>query len=174
MKIKFDNTDRRHVIDLLSEHVSSRLSRAENRHIYLKDNSGNRYVVLGGTGDWHGIPDDVIEDIEQNHLDSKLVVAIKNQKSLKIYWGEIKPLLKSLGKLPRPGNDKYTFHVDERHDYLSVREAKTVTLALFKEIPHTESDREKSKSNVQIENLLNQMSDDERRELHRKIKDGEI
>lgn len=174
MTIKFDNTDRRHVVDILAEHVGSRLSRVGSRHIYLKDESNNRYVVLGGTDDWHGIPDDIIEDIEENHRDSNLVVAVKNRTSLRIYWGEIEPLLRSLGNLPRPGNNKYTFHVDERHTHLSIREARDVTLEFLKEVPHSETDRTQSKSKAETEKLIDGLTLEEKQALLRDLKDDDI
>ncbi|MBV1930794.1 MAG: hypothetical protein KUG71_03680, partial [Porticoccaceae bacterium] len=140
-KLKFDNTDRRHVVEEIERHVGEKLSRVGRRHIYLSDKSDNRYIVLGGIDDWHGIPDDVIEDIEQHKSQAYLAIAIKNQKSLKIYFGEMEPLLNSLKYLDRPGNDKYTFHVNERKDHLIIREANSVSLDFLVEIPHSESDR---------------------------------
>ncbi len=173
-KLKFDNTDRRHVVEEIERHIASKLSRPGRRHIYLEDESGNRYVVLGGIDDWHGIPDDVIEAVEQHHPHSYLAIAIKNRNSLKIYYGAIEPLLKSLKNLNRPGDNKYTFHVDEHRDHLVIREAHSVTLDFLSEILHSESDRKQIKSKVEIEKLLEMMSSKEREEFLRKIQNGEI
>ena len=174
MTIKFDNTDRRHVVEILEKELGSRLLRVGRRHIYLKSEAGDRYVVLGGTDDWHGIPDDVMDDVEQNYPQSNLVVAVKNRSSLKIYWGEISPLLKFLGDLDRPGNNKYTFHVDERHTHLSIREVRDVTLEFLKEVPHSETDRTQSKSKAETEKLIDGLTLEEKQALLRDLKDDDI
>ena len=64
MKQRFDNIDRKHVIATLERSFGSRLEKVGKRDIYLKNSADVRFVVLGGNEDWHGIPDDVIEDVE--------------------------------------------------------------------------------------------------------------
>jgi len=130
--------------------------------------------VLGSVDDWHGIPDEVVEDVEENHPNSKLAIAIKKRKTLKIYLGEMAPFIKSLGQLERTGNDKYTFHVDEKHDLLTVREARKVNLDLLTEVPHSESDRTNTKNKEEVNKLLKNMTQSEREAFIRKVKNGEI
>ena len=84
MKKRFDNIDRQHMITEIEKKFKSKLSKVDKRKIYLKNSQNIHFVVLGGNEDWHGIPDNVIEDIES--VDEKyLVIAIKQIESLKIY-----------------------------------------------------------------------------------------
>jgi|GEM_PF-4844516 len=174
MEIKFDNIDRQHVVDEIQKHIGSKLSHTTRRHIYLKDDEGKTYVVLGGIDDWHGIPDEVIDDIEKNCSESFLSITLKKRKTLKIYFGTMEPFMKVLGQLDRIGNDKYTFHVDEGNDLLVIREARSVTLDLLTEVLHSESDRTNTKSKEGINKLLENMSQSDIKKLVQNLKISKI
>ena len=137
MSDKFDNKDRGRVVTVLEDEIGSKLTQVGSRQKYFKDELDNRYVVLGGIGDWHGIPDDVVDDIKSCAQNSYLVIAIKKQSTLKIFRGSMEPFLKALNQLPRTVKDHYTFNIDERADYLKVREAPSVSLDFLKEVRYS-------------------------------------
>jgi hypothetical protein len=79
---KFDEYDRREVISKLENCLQVKLSPIGRRHKYLRDTNGRRYCILGGCGDWHGIPEEIVKEEENLGGDSVLVIAIKyNRRS---------------------------------------------------------------------------------------------
>lgn len=170
MKKKFDNIDRQHVISAIEKKFESKLSKVGKRQIYLKNSQNIYFVVLGGIEDWHGIYDDVIEDIKS--VDEKyLVIAIKQIESLKIYFCEMTIFLQSKIHFSRPGNDRYIFNIDEYDTYARIRQAPKVTLELLSEVSYTFSDRENIETNEAVKKVLKQMSPNERAELLQSLKD---
>ena len=71
----------------------------------------------------------------------------------------------------RPGNDKYTFNIDEYDTYARIRQVPKVTLELLSEVSYTLSDRENIETNEAVKKVLKQMSPNERAEFLQSLKD---
>lgn len=170
MTKKFDNTDRQHLISAIEKKFESRLSPVGNRQIYLKNAQNIHFIVIGGIGDWHGIPDDVIESIE-SVKEKYLVIAIKQIESLKIYYCEMTKFLQSKMLFSGAGNNRYTFNIDEYDTYARIRQAPKVTLELLSEVSYTSSDRETIEENKEIKKVLKKMSPNEIADLLQSLED---
>jgi hypothetical protein len=173
MKKKFDKLDRQYVIEEVERIFDTKLTRVGRRRIYLKSTQSARFIVLGGIEDWHGIPDDVIEDIE-SFDDIHLVLAIKKQETIKIYHCDMTVFLENLEKLNRPGNDKFAFNIDEYREYARIRKATAVTLDLLVEINYTAGDRKITETKDNLKKLLDRLSPEERSRLISKYKQGNL
>jgi hypothetical protein len=170
MNTKFDNIDRKKVVDIISTYLGSPLSKIGKRHIYMKDESNMRYVIIGGTGNWHGIPIEVIEDIKKYNSDAYLVIAIKIHDSLSIFWGSISPLIEHLNSLPRLVNDRYSMHFERNQNSLSIKEVASCRLSLLKEVKHSEFDRNNIKNISDTENMIYALTESEKDELINMLK----
>ncbi len=173
MMEKFDNIDRKHVINEVERIFSLPLSRVGRRHIYFKNEKDARFVILGGNENWHGIPDDVITDILKA-TEKYLIIGLKKRNSIRVYYCDITNLLTQLKLLNRPGNDKYTFNIDEHGTWATIRQVQSVKLNLLAEIQYTSLDREKIIQKERIQRELEQMTTEELEELIRKIHNGEL
>jgi len=170
MTKRFDNIDRQHVIAAIENKFKSKLSKVGMRPSYLKNSQNIHFVVLGGIEGWHGIHDDVMEDIKS--VDEKyLVIAIKQIESLKIYFCEMTKFLQSKILFSRTEDDRYTFNIDECNTYAKIREAPKVTLELLSEVPYTPSDRETIETNIKFKKALEKMSRKEIEEILQSLED---
>jgi hypothetical protein len=58
---KSDEVDRERVVQVLQSSLGIRLARAGARRKWFRDEHGRSYWVLVGTGDWHGIPEEMMQ-----------------------------------------------------------------------------------------------------------------
>ena len=93
-KPKFDENDRRQVIAAVERHLGVRLVALGSRRTYLKDENGHRYIVLGGYGDWHGIPPEIFAAEEGRCDEATLVIAKRYEEEIEIYMGSFSLLLR--------------------------------------------------------------------------------
>ncbi|MDP3030278.1 MAG: hypothetical protein Q8O04_12485 [Deltaproteobacteria bacterium] len=168
MTIKFDNIDRLHVIKAIETEFGSKLSKVGRRHIFLKNTDNIYFVILGGYGDWHAIPDDVIEQIEKTE-EKQLVIAIRKPQIVKIYHCDMQKFLEQKDKYNRPGNNKFTFNIDEFSSFARIRQAKSVSLDLLAVVSYKISDRESLEKREAVVKILKQMTEAERSDLIKKL-----
>ena len=76
---KFDETDRRAVIDELGRHLGVQINRVGRRRKWLRDRSGRNYWVLGGYADWHGIPEEMMDAEVADPSNGFVVIAMRRQ-----------------------------------------------------------------------------------------------
>ena len=82
---KFHAQDRRNVRGKVEKHYGVKLSPVGSHRKYLEDEP-ETYCVLGGYGDWHGIPPDMIEEEEKRDKEGILVIA-SGQRSAQVSSG---------------------------------------------------------------------------------------
>lgn len=99
--MKFDQADRRAVIRALESHLGVQLSPVGRRRKWLRDNDGRSYWVLGGYGEWHGIPEEMIDEEVKNPTTGMLVIAKRRREALQVFVGPIDPILRNRNRFYR-------------------------------------------------------------------------
>lgn len=166
---KFDSLDRTAVILFLEKTLSVHLEQVDSRPSYQKDQAGAQYVLFGGRDTWHGISDDVLEDVESSEQAAYIVVAIKGEDTMRVFHDPMDGFLRHVHALQRLGDDRYEFNVSDRVDHLSIDEMPSETLSLLGEIQHAEVDRARMKKVKKARDMLNRLSKEERKELLAKL-----
>lgn len=124
---KFGSRDRKIVVRTVEQHLDVSLSRVGRRPKYLRDASGRRYCFFGGYQDWHGLPDEVVEE-ERHRGDSVLVYARRRAESIEVYTAPLKPLIEAHAELSVSREGLFMFNVDGAGERLRVRQVPQVVL----------------------------------------------
>ena len=164
---KFDNLDRRVVIGAVQKHYDVKLERVEGRDKWRRDESGRNWWVLGGKGDWHGIPKEMMEDEIQARFDGTLIIAQKKRNFVEAFSGSLHPLVYVRDKLYRASRSTgdYQFKVKVSGDRLLCVQAQDVVLQRFETIPYAIEDRDRDKRMNELHKLLATISPKERARL---------
>jgi hypothetical protein len=168
---KADELDRERVIHALEERLSIRLTRAGSRRKWLRDNEGHSYWVLVGSGDWHGIPQDMMNSEVEKPSAGMLVIASRLRDRLRIFIGPLDALAAARRKLPRNAAGDYQFNVTNQGTRLFIREVREATLRELPAEAYSAADKEKDEFTRSIKRLLAKLSPDERAQLLREFAD---
>jgi len=173
---KFDETDRRAVVDALSRHLGARLKAVGRRRKWLHDDSNRNYWVLGGSGEWHGIPEEMMDAEIAAPSDGSIVIATRHQSAIKIFIGPLAPFVEARGTLYRASHTTgdYQFTCKERGAHLVIEQAPDVRLSEIATIPFDKLEKESVARSRDIERLLNGLSETERSALLKKLKDDNV
>ena len=98
---KFDETDRRAVVDELGRRLGVQINQVGRRRKWLCDHSGRNYWVLGGYADWHGIPEEMMDAEMADPSDGFVVIAMRRQSDMEIFLGPLARLVAARRKLYR-------------------------------------------------------------------------
>lgn len=123
-KEKFDEYDRIKVISEIEKHFHVKLSTIGDSKKYLKDNTGKKYIILGGYGNWHGIPKEIIKiEEEKSCNDSILIIAKKDRQNIDIYEGRLRPLIERKKQLTST-DKQYEFDIIVQGSKLRIQQIK--------------------------------------------------
>lgn len=104
-KVKFDNIDRKRVIEAVEKRYGVELKQVGRRSKWRQDKEGKNWWVIGGSVDWHGIPREMMEAEEQTPTGGMLVVACTRRKEIatdmEIFVGPVEQFVKAKDKLYR-------------------------------------------------------------------------
>ena len=126
---KFDEQDRKKVINEIERHCGVILSRVGSRRKFLEDSQKRSYWVLGGYEDWHGIPPEMMNEEEQRNTDGILVVAKRYKNRIEIYSGSLRTLIQNKEKLSHTIKGDYQFNISIRGSHLFIKEIPGYSLA---------------------------------------------
>lgn len=168
---KFDEDDRKHVISAIENHYGVRLNPIGRRRKYLRDESGRRYLVLGGYDHWHGIPRSIFRDEEGNPGDTLLVIGKRYRDDIDIYVGPFQPLLKNRARLPTTSSDQYVFNLKPVTHGFVIAEVPSLALSQIGGAKFTPDEKAGQKRFNQAVAMLDRLSPKERGELLRKLKE---
>lgn len=133
---KFSEDDRKQVISKVESVYGLKLSRIENYRKYLQDNSGQRYIILGGYGDWHGIDKNIFFEEEKGRNNTLLIIAKCSPNHIDIYSGNFSIILNNKKRLTVTGDGRqYEFNLITRPDRLLLREIPSMVLNKICQIP---------------------------------------
>ena len=98
---KFDNLDRNRVIHAVEEYHGVKLEKVGRRRKWLQDESGRNWWILGGYGDYHGVPEEMMEAELKSPTTGILIIAERKLTDIDIFSGSVEKLCKNRNKLYR-------------------------------------------------------------------------
>lgn len=170
---KFDETDRRAVIDELRRRLGTKIKAVGRRRKWLRDEQERNYWVLGGYGEWHGIPEEMMDAEIAAPSGGSIVIATRHQSTIKLFIGPLAPLVEARDTLYRASHTTgdYQFTCKERGGHLEIEQARHVRLSELATIPFDRHEKDSVARSRDIERLLDGLSEKERRALLKRLKD---
>ncbi|MEY2158657.1 MULTISPECIES: hypothetical protein [unclassified Rhodanobacter] len=129
---KFDETDRRAVVDVLSKQLGTTLAPVGSRRKWFKDEAQRSYWIIGGYEDWHGIPAEMMDAEADSPTAGILVIALRQIHEIRIYAGLLAPLVEAREKLMRAlktSGDYQLTYTNHDYRYLVIDQAPHVVLS---------------------------------------------
>lgn len=172
---KFDNIDRKRAIRTVEDYFGVKLSKVGRRLKWLQDEAGRNFWILGGYGEWHGIPEEMMDAEISAPTEGILVVAVRKKNSMEIFAGSVGNLYKGREKLYRAKKTTadYQFTYKVRGNHLIVEQLPGFSLEKIGALPYEENEKKKDIAVDNVTKLLEKMSDEEREELLRSLNEKE-
>ena len=168
---KFDKWDRKRVVGLIQKTFCITLSAVGSRDIWFRDESSAEWWIIGGKGDFHGIPEEMMDRDRGRESSGRLVFAQKLADGLNVYVGSVQPLVTAKHKLSRRKRDNaYLFNVVVRNDRMRIVEEPSIVLKKIDTISHTNRDRESVKNVEKTVKLFESLPPDQRAEFLEKLR----
>ena len=172
---KFDNIDRKRVIRVAEEHFGVKLSKVGRRPKWLHDEAGRNYWVLGGYGDWHGIPEEMMDAEINAPLEGVLVVAVRRKASMEVFAGSVGELIEGKDKLYRAkkttGDYQFTYKV--RGTHLIVEQLPIFSLKKIRAMSYEADEKESDIAVDNVTKLFEKMSKEEQAEFLKSLREKE-
>jgi len=164
---KFNETDRTAVIRVVEAELGIRLKPVGQRKKWLRDDQGRTFWVLGGTDDWHGIPEDMMDAEAVRHTSGSLVVARLSRGSLQIFIGALGPIVKGRAKLSRARRTSgdYQFTVRTRANRMYISHVSGGTLRQLARVDYAPTEGREEKRVQYVRDQFARLSAEERQEL---------
>ena len=125
--IKFSDDERKQVIERLKTLKNIKLNPVGRYKKFLKGSDGLYYCIVGGSGDWHAIPKEVMEQEKKDQASVYLVIARWLKTRIEIYGGLLKPLFELRASLSRNEKGDFQFHLKMPTDgILSIKQVSGV------------------------------------------------
>ena len=129
--MKFGNDERKQVIVRLEALKNIKLLPVGNSKKFLKGSDGSHYCIVGGTGDWHGIPKEVLEQGNKDSANFYLVIARWLKTEIQIYMGPLKPLIDRRESLTKNYRGDFQFDLNTpTNNILSIKQVPTATFRM--------------------------------------------
>ena len=164
---KFDEFDRRKIIETIEHYFCEKLSRFGRRKKYLRDQHGKSYWVLGGSGDWHGFQSDMIEVERERGKNGVLVIAKRFRNRIDIFAGQLQPLIDNVSSLSHAENGDYQFNISILDNVLFFKELPSTLLKLRKisEVTYPEAQKLSDKKVAEVKLILDNLPPEQRRQI---------
>lgn len=171
---KFDKTDRGAVIRTVEKALGISLKRQGRRQKWLKDQNGKNFWVLGGYGEWHGIPEEMMDAEITEQTNGFIVVAIRQKTDMQIFMGPIQPVLEGRSKLYRAAETTgdYQFTFKKIGSSIAIKQLLSISLKKLSAISFSDEEKEKEKLLAIAEEYLDGMSAEEKEKLLDELKKG--
>lgn len=157
---RFDDLDRRPVIDVIQEYYGVKLQKVGSRRKWLRDASGRNWWILGGLETWHGIPEEMMEHEKCSEVEGLLVIAYKKLTKIEVFKGPLGPLVSARDELPRSAQ-QFHFDVEVSGTRMRCIQAPNVVLDRLDTIPYSAEDRERERNLNEFRNSVSAMSHEE-------------
>lgn len=131
---KFLPGDRQLVIKELEKIQKSKLFPFKASQKLFIDEKEMLYLIFGGSGDWHGISQKVIDELVNYSREGALVIAKKYYSRIDVCVGSLSQFITNIDRLtPTKKGDKQ-FHTTVTEDGMFVEEAPSVYLNIVSEL----------------------------------------
>ncbi len=121
--IKFSGDEREPVIKRLETIKMIKLKPVGRYKKFFKGSDELYYCIVGGSGDWHAIPREVMEQEQKNQASVYLVIARWLKIKIELYGGLLRPLFESRGSLSRNERGDFQFNLKVPSDgILTIKE----------------------------------------------------
>jgi hypothetical protein len=167
--IQFDDYDRKKVISELEKNFQVKLSSIGRRKKYLRDAAGKRYCVFGRSGDWHGIPEEIVQAEESSPGDSVLVIAKKYMKSIDIYCGSLGNLIKEKSRMTFTKDRQYEFNIQLQGSSLFIKEISGLALTKLGESQYSEVEKKSEKVTDEVMAIYKKLSTEQKEQLRKAL-----
>ena len=131
---KFNGSDRLQTVRAIEQFLGVNLSKIGSHRTFLEDETGTPYLVLGGYGDWHGIPPEIVGDARSKHPHGKLMLAKHEGVRIKVYAGSLDALLQRTDSLAFNQEGYCQFDLGWQDGRPFIKQALDVQLELLTEI----------------------------------------
>lgn len=152
---KFGDDEREPVIERIETLKNIKLKPVGTKKIFLKGSDGLYYCVIGGRGDWHAIPKEVMDQEKKERGSVYLVIARWLRTRIEIYEGLLKPLFDSRGSLSSTKQGGVQFDLKMPTDgILSIVQVSGAKFSKIDEFPTSNISRWKTLSEEKQRELL--------------------
>ena len=172
-RVKFDEIDRRAVIDELVRRLGVQINRVGRRRKWLRDDSGRKYWVLGGYADYHGIPEEMMDAEVADPSGGCVVIAMRRHSDMEIFLGPLEPLVAARRKLYRANRSTgdYQFTFKRRGNRLFLDQDSSVILSSLASFSFDETENKSKKHVEEVAKLFAKLPRDKQRELLKKFEE---
>ena len=161
---KFDDLDRDRVVKKIEERCSVTLKKVGRRSKWLRDEAGRNWWVLGGQANWHGVPQEMIEDERRAEVGGVIVIADRKRVSIDAFKGPLAPLVSASDRFRHPSG-VYNFNVKICGDRMWVKEAPNAVLHRLDTIPYSAEDKERDRKQNELQKLVSAMTPEQLKQL---------
>lgn len=164
---RFDQTDRRAAIRKLELALGVSLKPVGRRRKWLKDEEGRSYWVIGGYGEWHGIPEEMMDAEIEKPSGGYLVIAMRHKAAMQIYIGSLAAIVNARDKLYRASKSTgdYQFTYRKRGTSIVVEQSPSIRLADLASFEYSDSMKASDKRVAEASRLFESLSDEQKQEL---------
>ena len=169
--IKFDEADREATIREVQNCLGVRLSPIGRRRKWLRDDDGRSYWVIGGYGEWHGIPEEMFDAEAKAPTDGILVFANRRREALQVFLGPLEHLVRNRSKLyrARKTTGDFQFTVTQKGARLHINQVPGFTLKELATFGYTADEKANDQSVHAVKGLLRKLSKEQITELLRDL-----
>lgn len=122
---KFNNSDRNLLIQEIEKIQGVELNTLKPSRKLYQSNKGLIYLILGGTGLWHGINKQIVDKLRSIELQNKenvFIVAKKYKTQIDVFVGSLLIFIQNIDKLLKTKDGNLQFHCIQTEDGIYLEE----------------------------------------------------
>lgn len=153
--IKFSDDERDPVVQRMETLKTIKLTLVGRKRKFFKGSDESYYCIVGGRGDWHAIPEEVMAQENTTGASVYLVIARWLKNRIEIYGGLLKPLFDSKESLSRNKRGDFQFELKMPVDgTISIKQVPTAKFSKIDEFEPPPVSKFRSLSEQQQRALL--------------------
>jgi len=118
---KFTDKDRKLVLEELEKIQKVKLIQAKSRKFYI-DEKGLPFLIFGGREDWHGVTENIMNELRNYNKEGAFVVVKKYNTRMDINVGSLSIFVSNKDKLVKTKSGDFQFHCILTEDGLFIEE----------------------------------------------------